>query len=131
MRLPLFFGRRRLSGCGPGWPAGRLRLASCGVCGGGRIDARPAVDYKRGCATFCGALAGRLVWRGCRLMRCGGSFACLATEAGAPSRLLQVAGRWSDIRMVERYTGALAGPGLFARYSPVDFAENGSVKPCV
>ena len=32
------------------------------------------------------------------------TFAVLATRAGAPSRILQVAGRWSDINMVERYT---------------------------
>lgn len=35
------------------------------------------------------------------------TFATLATENGAPSRMVQVAGRWKDIRMVERYTRAL------------------------
>lgn len=35
------------------------------------------------------------------------TFATLATENGAPSRLLQVAGRWKDIRMVETYTRTL------------------------
>lgn len=37
------------------------------------------------------------------------SFATLSTENGAPSRLLQSAGRWSDIKMVERYTANLNG----------------------
>jgi len=32
------------------------------------------------------------------------SFATLATIFGAPSRIVQVAGRWSDISMVEHYT---------------------------
>ncbi len=32
------------------------------------------------------------------------TFATLATERGAPSRLVQEGGRWSDIQMVERYT---------------------------
>jgi integrase len=32
------------------------------------------------------------------------SFATLSTIFGAPSRVVQVAGRWSDIEMVERYT---------------------------
>jgi len=35
------------------------------------------------------------------------SFATLATIFGAPSRMVQVAGRWSDISMVERYTRSL------------------------
>ncbi len=32
------------------------------------------------------------------------TFAVMAIKAGAPTRLVQVAGRWSDIRMVEHYT---------------------------
>jgi len=32
------------------------------------------------------------------------SFATLSTLFGAPSRVVQVAGRWSTIEMVERYT---------------------------
>jgi integrase len=35
------------------------------------------------------------------------TFATLATRLGAPSRLVQVAGRWSSIEMVERYTRVL------------------------
>lgn len=35
------------------------------------------------------------------------SFATLSTKAGAPSRLVQVAGRWSNIDMVERYTQSI------------------------
>jgi len=32
------------------------------------------------------------------------TFATLSTERGAPSRLVQLGGRWSNIGMVERYT---------------------------
>ena len=32
------------------------------------------------------------------------TFAVMAIKAGAPTRLVQIAGRWSDIRMVEYYT---------------------------
>lgn len=35
------------------------------------------------------------------------TFATLATISGAPSRLLQAAGRWSDISMVEHYTKSI------------------------
>ena len=51
------------------------------------------------------------------------AFACLATEAGAPSRVLRDMGRWSDIRMVEVYTQALNTRGLFRQYSPISFIE--------
>jgi site-specific recombinase XerD len=40
------------------------------------------------------------------------TFATLATEYGAPSRLVQVAGRWKDIRMVETYTKTLQAEKL-------------------
>jgi integrase len=36
------------------------------------------------------------------------SFACIMTEAGAPGRVVQLAGRWSNLQMVERYTQAMA-----------------------
>ena len=48
------------------------------------------------------------------------TFATLATIAGAPSRLLQAAGRWSDISMVERYTRSIQVEG-FRPYFPVNF----------
>jgi integrase len=35
------------------------------------------------------------------------SFATLSTIYGAPSRTVQLAGRWSSIEMVEHYTGNL------------------------
>jgi hypothetical protein len=35
------------------------------------------------------------------------TFATLSTENGAPTRLVQLAGRWKDIRMVETYTRTL------------------------
>ncbi len=52
------------------------------------------------------------------------AFACISTEAGAPSRVVQKIGRWSDIRMVERYTKALQTRRLYKQYSPADFVEN-------
>jgi site-specific recombinase XerD len=52
------------------------------------------------------------------------AFACLATEAGAPSRVLQDMGRWSDVKMIELYTQALNTVRLFRQYSPIHFIEN-------
>jgi integrase len=47
------------------------------------------------------------------------TFATLASKAGAPSRVVQVAGRWSSIQMVERYTRALTASDL-QPYSPIN-----------
>ena len=52
-------------------------------------------------------------------------FACIAIEAGAPTRAVQLAGRWGDIRMVEQYTQALEGRKLYDHWSPADYVENG------
>lgn len=49
------------------------------------------------------------------------SFATLSSKLGVPSRVLQVAGRWTDIRMVEQYTRSLEADD-FAEYSPVTHA---------
>lgn len=49
------------------------------------------------------------------------TFATLALRSGAPSRLVQVAGRWADIRMVERYSRAIE-PDDFRAYFPVSRA---------
>jgi len=49
-------------------------------------------------------------------------FAVMSTQAGAPSRLVQIAGRWSSIEMVERYTRSLRLAD-FERYFPVDHLE--------
>jgi integrase/recombinase XerD len=46
------------------------------------------------------------------------SFATLAHKRGAPSRLIQVAGGWDDIRQVETYTATLEASDLDP-YSPV------------
>ena len=46
------------------------------------------------------------------------SFATISTQLGAPSRIVQVAGRWSDIEMVERYTRAITLED-FTEYFPV------------
>jgi site-specific recombinase XerD len=47
------------------------------------------------------------------------TFATLATEHGAPTRLVQVAGRWKSIRMVEVYTQRV-NPEKIAPFSPVN-----------
>ena len=46
------------------------------------------------------------------------SFATISTQIGAPSRVVQEAGRWSDINMVERYTQAINASD-FEEYFPV------------
>jgi integrase len=46
------------------------------------------------------------------------TFATLAIKAGAPSRVVQVAGRWSSIELVERYTRVLEAESI-EPYSPV------------
>jgi len=81
----------------------------------------------------------RLTSRGLRIvvLRCGEragiggvcphafrrGMATIALQAGAPSRVVQVAGRWSDIRMVERYSLSLRGGGMYDRWSPADLAN--------
>jgi integrase len=47
------------------------------------------------------------------------SFATLSTIGGAPSRMVQVGGRWSNILMVEHYTQRLQLED-FRKYTPVD-----------
>ena len=56
------------------------------------------------------------------------SFAILLVEAGAPTRLIQEMGGWSDLRQVERYTRALETQKLAQRYSAVDRLLNGSIQ---
>jgi integrase/recombinase XerD len=46
------------------------------------------------------------------------TFAHLALKAGAPTRVLQVAGRWNSIKQVETYSADLTADD-FNRYSPV------------
>jgi site-specific recombinase XerC len=48
------------------------------------------------------------------------TFAVLSTLAGAPARTLQVAGRWSNISIVEHYTQAITAEA-FRRWFPVSF----------
>jgi integrase/recombinase XerD len=61
------------------------------------------------------------------------TFATLAIENGAPTRLVQVAGGWSTLQMVERYTKNLR-PEAFGKYSPLrlynetDQKKNGNGK---
>jgi len=46
------------------------------------------------------------------------SFATLATIFGAPTRMVQIAGRWNNIEMVEYYTQSL-DPAMIAPFLPV------------
>lgn len=46
------------------------------------------------------------------------SFATLMIDNGAPTRLVQLAGRWESISMVELYTQAI-DPSTIDRYSPI------------
>lgn len=50
------------------------------------------------------------------------SFATLSTIFGAPSRVVQAAGRWSDIAMVERYTQEI-DPAEIAPYLPMSMLK--------
>lgn len=47
------------------------------------------------------------------------TFATLATENGSPTRLVQAAGRWKSIRMVEHYTRKVH-PEKIRPYSPIN-----------
>lgn len=47
------------------------------------------------------------------------TFATMSIRNGAPTRVVQAAGRWNDIAMVERYTAAIQ-PEDFEPYSPVE-----------
>ena len=51
------------------------------------------------------------------------SFATLMLLNGAPSRIVQLAGRWSDLRMVERYSQQLDASSVYGRWSPLDGLE--------
>jgi site-specific recombinase XerD len=46
------------------------------------------------------------------------TFATLSILMGAPSRLVQVAGRWSDLKLVERYTQTITAKAIDP-YSPI------------
>ena len=48
------------------------------------------------------------------------TFATLSLRAGAPSRLVQVAGGWNSLEMVERYSRAIV-PQDFQRYFPTEY----------
>lgn len=59
--------------------------------------------------------------------RRGGAVAQL--EAGAPSRVVQMHGRWETIQMVETYSRGLDADSLFDRYSPIgQLSRNGHSK---
>lgn len=52
------------------------------------------------------------------------TFAVMLTLLGVPSRAVQVLGRWSDIRMVERYTAGLVAGQIFSQYSGQLWGKN-------
>jgi len=52
------------------------------------------------------------------------TFATIAIRAGAPTRVVQAAGRWGDVSMVERYTQDIEAED-FERYSPVEALMKG------
>lgn len=47
------------------------------------------------------------------------TFATIAIRNGAPTRVVQAAGRWGSLQMVERYTADISAED-FERYSPVE-----------
>jgi site-specific recombinase XerD len=49
------------------------------------------------------------------------TFATLSILMGAPSRLVQIAGRWSDLKLVERYTQTITAKAIDP-YSPISAA---------
>lgn len=53
------------------------------------------------------------------------TFATIAIKTGAPTRVVQAAGRWGDISMVERYTADIEAED-FERYSPVEALMKGN-----
>lgn len=52
------------------------------------------------------------------------TFATIAIRTGAPTRVVQAAGRWGDVSMVERYTADIEAED-FERYSPVEALMKG------
>jgi integrase/recombinase XerD len=48
------------------------------------------------------------------------SFTCLAFKAGAPSRTVQLGGRWKDLSLVERYSQAMQVQAMHP-YSPANY----------
>jgi integrase len=56
------------------------------------------------------------------------TFATIAIRNGAPTRVVQAAGRWADVAMVEHYTAAIEAED-FERYSPVESLMVSNLKP--
>lgn len=51
------------------------------------------------------------------------TFAVLMIAGGAPTRVVQMLGRWSSLRMVERYTQALEVGTAFAQYAAMGYVS--------
>lgn len=51
------------------------------------------------------------------------TFAVLMISGGAPTRVVQMLGRWSSLQMVERYTQALEVGGVFSQYAAMNYVR--------
>lgn len=90
---------------------------------GGNTPGRPLTT--RGLRSNLKRLGERAGLRGVTTHAFRRGFACIATQAGAPTRVVQLAGRWSDIRMVERYTQDLERQALYeGGWSPADYLQS-------
>jgi site-specific recombinase XerD len=90
---------------------------------GGNTPGRPLTT--RGLRSNLKRLGERAGLRGVTTHAFRRGFACIATQAGAPTRTVQLAGRWSDIRMVERYTQDLERQSLYTGgWSPADYLKS-------
>jgi integrase/recombinase XerD len=79
---------------------------------------------RNGLRLVCGALARKAGIKHFSPHAVRRTFAVLMTEAGAPSRTVQVLGDWKSLEMVERYTQTYRAATQFTQYSPVNFIEN-------
>lgn len=106
------------------WLEARSAVARCAALfvsvGGGQPGQALTRDGLRGILRVLGRQAGVA---GVCTHAFRRSFACMMIEAGAPSRVVQLAGRWSNLAMVERYTAGLDAGRVVRQYSAVDWLE--------
>ncbi len=122
----VYFGASTVAGLDR-WLKARPAVAVAGVgtvfvsVGGNTPGRRLTV---RGLRSILGVLGRRAGLEGVTTHAFRRGFACIATEAGAPSREVQLGGRWGNIRMVEDYTRALRRGQMHGRWSPADYVVN-------
>jgi len=121
-----YFGASAAAGLGV-WLDARPGVAVAGVdtifvSVGGNTPGRPLTV--RGLRSILGTLGRKAGLKGVTTHAFRRGFACIATEAGAPSREVQLGGRWGNIRMVEDYTRALRRGQMHGRWSPADYVVN-------